>query len=379
MFISIDLATLRLCSVLACVTFAIIFVALWRGRSDQLHHAHWAASLLLYCVALAGLEWIYLPEDVMIRALLVTALTASNILVVTGVRLFAKRPLWRWWMGIPPAATLIGFLLPHLVRLMGGSLPSESEQVLGAMGLALGMGVFGLDIMRQSRRAVPHGYGGRIAGLTMMAYIPCYLYAIVGEVLHLATPGTLATAALLSDQLLLMLLNLGLIAMPAESALAALRESTWRDGLTRVYNRAWLATNEHTLLRAGTWLAHIDVDHFKSINDRYGHAAGDAALVGLARALTMATEECETRRAGHAVRMGGDEFLVIMPEASLPAAQRLAHDVRAAISRLGPFEWTVSTGLAGVEPEDRSFSDVIERADRQLYAAKLAGRNRVAA
>lgn len=379
MFTSIDLATLRLCSVLACVTFVVIFGALWRGRRDQRHHAHWAASLLLYCVALGGLEWIYLPEDVLIRSLLLAALTASNIPVVTGVRLFAGQPLFRWWMAIPPVATLIGFLVPHLVRAMSGSLPAASEQVLATVGLALGMGVFGLDIIRQSARAVPQGYGGRIAGLAMMAYIPCYLYAIAGEVLHLTTPSTLAIAALLSDQLLLMLLNLGLVAMPAEAALATLRESTWRDGLTKVYNRAWLATNEDTLLKAGTWLAHIDVDHFKSINDRFGHAAGDAALVGLARALTAATQEGRMPGAGHVVRMGGDEFLVIMPHASLPTAQRLAQHVRTAVNHLGPFDWTVSTGLAVIEPHDRSFSDAVERADRQLYAAKLAGRDRVAA
>ncbi|VWX54226.1 GGDEF domain-containing protein [Novosphingobium sp. 9U] len=146
-----------------------------------------------------------------------------------------------------------------------------------------------------------------------------------------------------------------------------------------MYNRAWLASNEHALLKAGTWLAHIDVDHFKSINDRFGHAAGDAALVGLAQALTSATQESKALRPGHVVRMGGDEFLVIMPEASLLTAQRLAQNARAAISRPGPFEYTVSTGLAVIEPHDTSFTDAIDRADRQLYAAKLAGRDRVAA
>lgn len=379
MLTSIDLATLRLCSVLVCATFVVIFVSLWRGREDQRHHAHWAASLVLYCVSLGGIEWVYLPEDVLTRALLLAALAMSNIPVVTGVRLFAGQPLWRWWMAVPPAATLAGFLLPHVVGTIGAYRPAESEQVLASLGLALGMAMFGIDIVRQSSKAVPHGYGGRIAGLAMIAYIPCYLYAIAGEVLHLASPSTLAIAALLSDQLLLMLLNLSLLAIPHEAALVALRERIWRDGLTRVYNRAWLETNEAALLQVGTWVAHIDVDHFKSINDRFGHAAGDAALVGLARALTAATQESRTHRAGHVVRMGGDEFLVIMPEASLLIAQRLVQHVRATISGLGPFECTVSTGLAVVEPDDRSFSDAIERADRQLYAAKLAGRDRIAA
>lgn len=376
---SIDLATLRLCSVLASVTFVVIFLSLWRGRKDQFHNVHWAASLLLYCVALAGLEWISRPQDVLVRSFLVAVLTASNIPLSTGVRLFAGRPLWRWWMVLPPAVTLIGFLLPHIADRFGISMPAESEQLLAAVGLALGMGAFGADIIRQAVRAVPYGYGGRIAGIALLAYLPCYLFAITGEILHFATPSTLAVVALLSDQLLLMLLNVGLLAMPAEAALAAMRESAWRDGLTQVYNRAWLASAHDGFLKPGTWLAHIDVDHFKSINDRFGHAVGDATLVGLAQALVTATRNSDLECAANVVRMGGDEFLVIMPNASLLAAQRLVQNIRAAISEPGSFDWTVSIGLTEVEAHDKSLSNAVERADQQLYAAKLAGRDRVAA
>ena len=379
MFTSIDLATLRLCSVLACITFGVIFGLLWRGRKDQLHHAHWAGSLLLYCVALGGLEWVERSDEVLIRSLLLGVLAASNILVVTGVRVFARKPAWRPWMAIPPAVTLIGFLLPHLVRQFGMSMPTDTQQVLTTLGLAFGMGVYGLDVIRQSNRALPQGVGGRVAGFAMMAYIPCYLYAMVGAMLDIATPTSLAMAALLSDQFLLMLLNLGLLAIPAEAALAALRESAWRDGLTGVYNRSWLAAKERSFLKPDTWLAHIDVDHFKSINDRYGHSAGDAALVGLSHALVTATKEGTMRSPGHVVRMGGDEFLIIMPGASWRMAERLVQDVRAAVSGLAPFNWTVSTGMSVVESHDVSFSDVVERADRQLYAAKLGGRDRIAA
>ncbi len=379
MLSAIDLATLRLCSVIASATFVVIFLALWRGRADQFHNVHFAGSLILYCLALAGLEWIYRPDDVLIRASLVALLTASNIPVSMGVRLFAGQPIWRWWMVVPPAATLIGFLLPHMAGAIGVAMPAESEQLLGAVGLALGMGVFGLDVIRQSGRAVPHGYGGRIAGIAMIAYLPCYIFAITGEVLHFATPSTLAVAALLSDQLLLMLLNLGLLAMPAEAALKAMRESAWRDSLTGVYNRAWLAGVHDKFLKPSTWLAHIDIDHFKSINDRFGHAAGDATLVGLARALTSAVQNSDLRFSAQVVRMGGDEFLIIMPNASLPAAQKLVQKINGGIHDMGPFRCTVSIGLSEVEAQDTSLALAVERADQQMYAAKLAGRDRVAA
>ncbi|WP_459662337.1 GGDEF domain-containing protein [Novosphingobium sp. 11B] len=361
------------------MTFVVIFLSLWRGRRDRLHYLHWAASLMLYCVPLAGLEWINRPEDVLIRSLLVAALTASNIPLVTGMRLFAGRPLWRWWMSIPPAVTLIGFLLPHIAGSLGISMLARSEQLLAAFGLALGMGLFGADVIRQAVCAVPDGYGGRIAGISLLAYLPCYLFAIAGEILHLAEPTTLAVVALLSDQLLLMLLNVGLLAMPAEAALAAMRENAWRDGLTGVFNRAWLAQMHSGFLRPGTWLAHIDIDLFKSVNDRFGHAAGDAALVALARVLVTASLNSELESAAHVVRMGGDEFLVIMPDASPRAAQMLVQNVRNAASASGPIPWTVSIGLAEVKTEDTALSNAVDRADRRLYAAKLAGRDRVAA
>lgn len=379
MLTSIDLATLRLCSVLASVTFTVIFLSLWRGRKDERHNLLWAASLLLYCVALAGLEWINRPQDVLIRSLLVAALTASNIPLVAGVRLFAGRTLWRWWMAVPPAVTLTGFLLPQALGQFAIVMPPHSEQLLAAIGLATGMGVFGADMIRQAGRAVPDGYGGRIAGGAMLAYLPCYVFAIAGEVLHFATPSTLAVAALLSDQLLLMLLNVGLLAMPAEAAFATMRESAWRDGLTGVHNRAWLAGVHDEFLKTGTWLAHIDIDHFKAINDRFGHAAGDGTLTALARALVLATAESGLQSGAKVVRMGGDEFLVIMPNASLLTAQALVRHVRTAINCIGPFDWTVSIGLTEVAAQDTSLADAVERADQQLYAAKLAGRDRVAA
>jgi diguanylate cyclase (GGDEF)-like protein len=376
---SIDLLTLRLSSVLASVTFMVIYIALWRGRKDRRHNLHWAASLGLYCMALAGLEWIHRPQDVLIRAMLVATLTASNIPLSTGMRLFAGRPMWRWWMALPPTVTLLGFLLPHIAAKLGVLLPPQTEQVLTAVGLALGMIAFGTDLLRQAPHAVPGGWGGRIAGLAMLGYLPCYLCSIAGEMLHLTTPDTLALVALLSDQLLLMLLNVGLMAMPAEAAMVKMRDHAWRDGLTGARNRAWLAVQHDRLLTPGAWLAHIDIDHFKSINDRFGHLAGDATLVQLAHALNSAAEGADLPSKADVVRMGGDEFLVIMPDATMADAQELILRVKSATRGVSPFPWTMSIGLSQIKTSDRVLEDAIERADQQLYAAKLAGRDRIAA
>ncbi len=121
----------------------------------------------------------------------------------------------------------------------------------------------------------------------------------------------------------------------------------------------------------------IDVDHFKRLNDRHGHAQGDVVLreVGAAIAMTLRAEDTP-------VRYGGEEFAVILRRASAPQASEAAERVRAAVAglslvRLGlDVPVTVSVGVA-VAAEDEEVSAVIGRADQALYRAKRRGRDRV--
>ena len=123
----------------------------------------------------------------------------------------------------------------------------------------------------------------------------------------------------------------------------------------------------------------IDLDHFKHVNDTYGHAAGDAALMQVARVLT------ESVRASDVVcRYGGEEFLVLAPETDAHGALALGEKIRAAATRrffgdgAHAFPLTFSVGTAQLA-EGESAHDMIARADQALYIAKEAGRNRVEA
>jgi diguanylate cyclase (GGDEF)-like protein len=127
-----------------------------------------------------------------------------------------------------------------------------------------------------------------------------------------------------------------------------------------------------------TVIAAIDLDHFKKVNDTHGHAAGDAVL----------RECCETwltilRGQDFLGRIGGEEFCAILPETDLEGALHVIGRLREATSRLkfvgehGEFSVTVSIGLASVTTSDEQFSQVMERADKALYAAKEGGRDRV--
>ncbi len=156
------------------------------------------------------------------------------------------------------------------------------------------------------------------------------------------------------------------------------------DSLTGLANRRWLFEHlEQEVYRAqryGTALSLIlfDIDHFKRINDGWGHAAGDHVLRELARETHQLLRK--TDRAG---RYGGEEFVVLLPETDLAEAVLLAHRLTQRISSTvitpehGPsISVTISVGVAALAP-DESGEELIQRADQALYRAKQGGRNRV--
>ena len=161
------------------------------------------------------------------------------------------------------------------------------------------------------------------------------------------------------------------------------------DALTGCWNRGYLAQHlPEEIKRArryGRPLAAVicDIDHFKTVNDTWGHPAGDVVLVQLAKRLKAAVRG----ELDWVVRFGGEEFLLVLPETGIEGALRLAERIRAAIAA-APIHHqgrdipvTASFGAAelGTAPQDphEAVEDFLRRADRALYAAKAAGRNRV--
>jgi diguanylate cyclase (GGDEF)-like protein len=163
------------------------------------------------------------------------------------------------------------------------------------------------------------------------------------------------------------------------------RRESELDPLTRLHNRKALdAYLERSVEMARAFgseacLLVIDVDHFKSINDAHGHAAGDQVLVEIANAVAKVF----LRKSDFVARYGGDEFVVVLRETSLrdvPAlAERVLERVRAVRVPAGAEAVTpgVSMGAAALQPGDDGRT-WFERADRGLYAAKAAGRDRLA-
>jgi len=160
-----------------------------------------------------------------------------------------------------------------------------------------------------------------------------------------------------------------------------------RDPLTGLYNRRYLEeTMGRELPRArrlgeSVGVIVLDIDHFKVLNDTYGHDAGDFVLERTGELLRAAT-----RNSDIACRFGGEEFAVILPGASLLVARNRAEAIRAALESLkvdfdgktlGPL--TVSAGVAAMPPHGQDWTFTLQQADRALYTAKQAGRNKVVA
>ena len=150
-----------------------------------------------------------------------------------------------------------------------------------------------------------------------------------------------------------------------------------RRALDTVLNRVWVRAAR---TRQPVGLLFVDVDHFKTYNDHYGHPQGDAALVQVGRAL----RDCVRRPDDEAARYGGEEFVLVLPDTDLASAQKVASDVFSAIAALKvphrggiDGQLTVSIGIAvSAQAGIDSPAALIDAADQALYLAKAGGRNR---
>jgi diguanylate cyclase (GGDEF)-like protein len=200
------------------------------------------------------------------------------------------------------------------------------------------------------------------------------------ELMHviLASFGVVSVAAINSE---LSRLRARLI-----DAVATIRRLATTDELTHLANRRHMhelleAEQQHRHAAPGhVCVALLDIDHFKGINDRYGHAAGDAVLQAFAGAAMAALRSGDTL-----ARWGGEEFLLLMPDTELPDALSALARIGAAVAALrfagidAELRLTFSAGVAAATLPGSRFDEAIARADAAMYQAKASGRNCVVA
>lgn len=215
----------------------------------------------------------------------------------------------------------------------------------------------------------------------------CVPLTAQGETLGVLTLRELQPGSLEEDEQKLALVVAEQIALAVANLKLRekLRDQSLRDPLTGLFNRRYLEeTIERELYRvqrSGSVLSvlMLDVDHFKSFNDRFGHDAGDVVLQAIGNLLLK-----QVRNSDIACRFGGEEFLIVLPDATLQTTVERAELLRLQVEQLhllyrgeplGPV--TISIGAASLDEHGPTSQTIIQAADEALYAAKRGGRNRV--
>ncbi len=360
-----DLITLHVTDALVNLTCGAMCFSIWASRSQDRCFAFWGMGSLLYGLTASWLP--YLPDGIVGLGLGYAALQVGNIMFWAGYRTFDRIPALPLWLLALPSLPLLACLLADVL--------TQSEAwtyritVIVYCAISVSQVVYVL-------RGCESWYGPR----AISAYAVILILASILITSFLA--GTLITDEtggilfILTDHVMSIVFTLAVIAMVGQRDLQHLVKTSRRDPLTGALNRAGL-----TAVMAedppGSGLLLLDVDHFKTINDRYGHDAGDEVLREL-----VARTSVVMRATDHLIRMGGEEFLVIAAVANAAQAAELAERIRAA-ARDRPVQYgdavipfTLSIGFA-LRTSGEPFMQTFKRADLAMYHAKQAGRDRV--
>jgi len=161
---------------------------------------------------------------------------------------------------------------------------------------------------------------------------------------------------------------------------ALLEEQNRRDGLTKLFNRTYAMerldelTQEFKRYDSPFCVALLDIDHFKSVNDTYGHQAGDEVLIQVAREIRERSRETDV-----AARFGGEEFILVMPHTALAGAMAAVEKIRLGVKALTMTSRGIAVSVSGGvrQYEGQGILQCIDEADKALYWAKKTGRDKI--
>jgi diguanylate cyclase (GGDEF)-like protein len=384
----LEVKTILLMNITACFLLA---VSLRAAISTPLRESRdglwlWLASLLAQALAYSLLA-VSEMENIALYHVMAHSLLASFITLQAAAifQFFGKR-LSSWWHLLP--ALLIGVLFSlaagsaATVTIFAGVFFGTAYVILAAIAIQLGSGMPSAGL-----RLLVIGFSLGAVSFFLRAIPVLVMPELLGGAL---TSDKLVVAGLFLSFMVIILTSVGFLVVQKDRAEAAATKLAITDPLTGTFNRRTfldLAENEIARARrsrAPLSLVMFDLDHFKNINDKYGHLAGDHVLKRFVEIAKMCL-----RQEDLLVRYGGEEFCLLLPETDTENAAALAERIRGATEysaftiRDGKSEKavrvTVSGGVAklGDDPSD-DIGTLVARADEAMYAAKAAGRNQIA-
>jgi diguanylate cyclase (GGDEF)-like protein len=380
----LDIPTLTLISLLMGIGASVGFTSLLAVLNTQKVLRIWAASVWINTLAitLIGLRN-HIPDVVSIvlgNGLLVT----GNILTLKGIAQHLGLTMrWRWPCSLAlvytGAIAWFAYASPNLgARLLAGSLQAMSFHFAYAYLL---LRYSGPDIRKSCRIAAVVLSASGLFYLAR-AFVP--LDASAGQ--NLMRAGMPVAATYVIGIMTTLASYFALLQLITERLVVDLRRAARTDGLTGLLNRSAIvaegrAALERCLERGQSFALMIfDLDHFKQINDRWGHDAGDTVL----RHVTQRLRETIQWQGYLASRYGGEEFVVALPgatlEQGLAAAERLRHALAHSHARVDgqSIPVTASIGVA-VARQGTRFEHLVRQADHAMYRTKFDGRNGVSA
>jgi diguanylate cyclase (GGDEF)-like protein len=374
----IDIRTFMLVLAIGNIGFAILMVGYARTAAANPAIRVWCwAKLVLGCAHLAG----WLRPDFPHPALIVagnSALVLGTAIEVSAYSIFFGFAKWR---RVLYPATALALLVLHAARFNGGT-PNQMI-VLMSVILALLTAAMAVILLRHgAHRSMLR----RIIGVNDFIFsgVMCLRAygGMVNDHIALFTPSFEQSATYLTGYLVMIVNGFGFLLLCKQKDDEKMAQLATTDSLTGLVNRrAFFERTESARLLATRQsspiaLMMIDIDHFKRINDHFGHATGDEALCVFA-----ATAQQTLREHDIMGRLGGEEFALVLPgtdlDGALQAAERLRSAVAGAVLPSSErYKMTVSIGVVVIDPSEH-INAALARADQALYAAKSGGRDRV--
>ena len=310
------------------------------------------------------------------------AITAANLVIFLGVffqyvgslRFFGRRP--RVWLGVAPILLLT--VVSAWYTIVDPNYRIRLMIYVGIMTTCFGLHAW--LILRRGENNFAHWFCFGVlvcAILSQVArFITSWIYPLGTGILD-HTPQNVIY--IIAYPFLMLMFAIGMVLMATDRVRAEFEHLASHDSLTNALTRRRLTeVCERELERCNRHgrqmsVLLIDLDHFKAINDNLGHAVGDRVLVQFVNAV-----ETLLRRADVLGRLGGEEFVVLLPETSTDVARVVAERIRAKVKELrDPAPFTVSIGVATNLPGRDAVDALLARADRAMYQAKEQGRDRV--
>ncbi|MGB4860381.1 MAG: GGDEF domain-containing protein [Dokdonella sp.] len=381
--VTLDMPTLTLSRALMQVIFAGLLIYVGSRQEQGGAARFWALGLLLNGIALL---FFLAPTELAWKHVITIgnhlAIGASSACFLIGFWSFAGQPSKRWLVALLIIIPIVGLLSWEVLW------PNARFRILFT---ALGQTVFLLALQHSlkshPRTEIEPIY--RRLRVIVIVYLVIFVWSYVNLAQLLPTSAQVLGTyhrAVFSFASLLFMLTLAVGCLALQFALLAARESdrAMTDWLTGLLNRRGFfralrdAEGRQMANSSGSSVIVIDIDQFKSINDRFGHSSGDHALQAMA---TLLREQI--RDQDLIARTGGEEFCIFLPGADTRTALTVAESIREACGRINvtaaddqPITFTISAGVCDV-PAGSSFDEALVRADKALYVAKREGRNRV--